>query len=273
MASSTINEVEHPNVVSHAEWVAARREYLTKEKKFTRLRDELSRQRRTLPWEKVEKRYEFNSTKGKVTLAHLFDGRSQLIVYHFMFAPGWQEGCKSCSYWADHFDGTTIHLANRDTTLAVVSRAPLAEIEAFKKRMGWKFQWVSSFGSDFNFDYHVSFTPEERAGGKVYHNYNMEEFRPDEAPGLSVFARDAAGEVFHTYSTYGRGLDLLNGTYNFLDLVPKGRDEDGLAFSMSWVRHHDRYMEDYFVDPAQKYEQPKSAAGSCCSRQSYAYLP
>jgi predicted dithiol-disulfide oxidoreductase (DUF899 family) len=268
MASSTI-EVTHPNVVSHVEWLAARSEFLTKEKEFTRLRDELSRQRRTLPWEKVEKRYEFDSTKGKVTLADLFEGRSQLIVYHFMFAPGWQEGCQSCSYWADHFDGSTIHLANRDTTLAVVSRAPLAEIEAFKKRMGWKFPWVSSFASDFNFDYHVSFKPEERSGGKVYYNYAVDEFPPDEGPGAGVFAKDAAGGVFHTYSTYGRGIDILNGTYNFLDLVPKGRDEDGLAFSMSWVRHHDRYAEGYFVDPAQKYEQPNSSAGSCCSGESH----
>jgi predicted dithiol-disulfide oxidoreductase (DUF899 family) len=152
-----------------------RSEFLTKEKEFTRLRDELSRQRRTLHWEKVKKRYEFDSTGGKVTLADLFDGRSQLVVYHFMFGPGWEQGCPSCSYFSDHFDGTTIHLANRDTTLAVVSRAPLAEIEAFKKRMGWKFQWVSSFGSDFNFDYHVSFTPEQRSSGEVYHNYSMEE--------------------------------------------------------------------------------------------------
>jgi predicted dithiol-disulfide oxidoreductase (DUF899 family) len=261
MASSTI-EVGHPNVVSHVDWLAARSEFLTKEKEFTRLRDELSRQRRTLPWEKVEKRYQFDSTKGRVTLADLFDGRSQLIVYHFMFAPGWQEGCQSCSYWADHFDGSTIHLANRDTTLAVISRARLAEIEAFKKRMGWKFPWVSSFGSDFNFDYHVSFTPEERSSGKVYYNYVNDEFPPDEGPGASVFAKDATGEVFHTYSTYGRGIDILNGTYNLLDLVPKGRDEDGLAFSMAWVRHHDKYGEGYFVDPAQKYEQPKSSTGS-----------
>ncbi len=268
MASSTI-ELGHPNVVSHAEWLAARSEFLTKEKEFTRLRDELSRQRRTLPWEKVEKRYEFDSTKGKVTLADLFDGRSQLIVYHFMFGPGWQEGCPSCSYVADHFDGSTMHLANRDTTLAVVSRAPLAEIEAFKKRMGWKFQWVSSFGSDFNFDYHVSFTPEEKASGKVEYNYAKGEFPSEEAPGASVFAKDAAGEVFHTYSSYARGLDILMGTYNFLDLVPKGRDEDGLAFSMSWVRHHDRYAEGYFVDPAQKYVQPKSSAGSCCSDEGH----
>jgi predicted dithiol-disulfide oxidoreductase (DUF899 family) len=268
MASSTV-EVGHPSVVSHVEWLAARSEFLTKEKEFTRLRDELSRQRRTLPWEKVEKRYEFDSTSGKVTLADLFDGRSQLMVYHFMFAPGWQEGCQSCSYWADHFDGATVHLANRDTTLAVVSRAPLAEIEPFKKRMDWKFEWVSSFGSDFNFDYHVSFTPEERSSGKVYYNYAVGEFPPDEGPGMSVFAKDAASEVFHTYSTYGRGIDILNGTYNLLDLVPKGRGEDGLAFSMSWVRHHDRYTKGYFVDPAQQYEQPKSSAGSCCSGESH----
>jgi predicted dithiol-disulfide oxidoreductase (DUF899 family) len=273
MASSTM-EVGHPNVVSHVEWLAARSEFLSKEKEFTRLRDELSRQRRTLPWERVEKRYEFDSskfdgTRGKVTLADLFEGRSQLIVYHFMFGPGWQEGCPSCSYVADHFDGSTKHLAHRDTTLAVVSRAPLAEIEAFKKRMGWKFQWVSSFGSDFNFDYHVSFTPEERSGGKVYYNYAVGEFPSEEGPGASVFAKDAAGEVFHTYSSYARGLDILVGAYNFLDLVPKGRDEDGLAFSMSWVRHHDRYTEGYLVDPTQKYEQPKSSGGSCCSGESH----
>ncbi len=273
MASNTI-EVTHPNVVSHEQWLAARREFLAKEKEFTRLRDELSRQRRTLPWETVEKRYEFDSTKGKLTLADLFDGRSQLIVYHFMLGPGWKEGCPSCSYLADHFDGSTIHLANRDTTLAVISRAPLAEIEAFKKRMGWKFQWVSSFGSDFNFDYHVSFKPEERAGGKVYYNYAFEEFPPDEGPGLSVFAKDAAGEVFHTYSSFARGLDILVGAYNFLDLVPKGRDEDALAFSMSWVRHHDKYSDGYFVDPNKPYVQPetvqaKTSAGSCCSGESH----
>jgi predicted dithiol-disulfide oxidoreductase (DUF899 family) len=269
MASSIV-EVGHPNVVSHADWLVARREFLAKEKEFSRQRDELSRQRRTLPWEKVEKRYEFDSTRGRVMLADLFDGRSQLIVYHFMLGRGWQEGCKSCSYLADHFDGSTVHLANRDTTLAVVSRAPLAEIQAFKNRMGWKFQWVSSFGSDFNFDYRVSFTPQEISSGKVYYNYAMEEFPSEEAPGASVFAKDAAGEVFHTYSSYARGLDILVGAYNFLDLVPKGRDEDGLAFSMSWVRHHDKYGEGYFVDPHQPYVQPdvvpaKSTAGPCCS--------
>jgi predicted dithiol-disulfide oxidoreductase (DUF899 family) len=262
-------EAGHANVVSHTEWLAARKEFLTKEKEFTHLREEMSRQRRALPWEKVEKRYEFDSTNGKITLADLFGGRSQLIVYHFMLAPGWEEGCQSCSYWADHFDGSTIHLAHRDTTLAVISRAPLAEIEAFKRRMGWKFQWVSSFDGDFNFDYHVSFKPEERSQSNVYHNYTMEEFLPDEAPGTSIFAKDAAGEVFHTYSTFGRGIDILNGTYNFLDLVPKGRDEDGLAFSRAWLRHHDKYGDSYFVDPNQDYEQPKSVTNSCCSGESH----
>jgi predicted dithiol-disulfide oxidoreductase (DUF899 family) len=271
MVSSTIEAVQ-PRVVSHAEWLAARKEFLAKEKEFTYLREEMSRQRRALPWEKVVKRYEFDSTEGKVTLADLFDGRGQLIVYHFMLAPGWEEGCASCSFWADHFDSSAIHLAHRDTTLAAISRAPLAEIDAFKKRMGWRFQWVSSFDSDFNFDYHVSFKPEERSDGKVYHNYTMEEFPPDEAPGVSVFfkdgATDAASEVFHTYSTFGRGFDILNGTYNFLDIVPKGRDEDGLAFSRAWLRHHDKYGDGYFVDPNQNYEQPKSVTNSCCSDES-----
>ncbi len=262
MSSSAV-EVKHHNVVAHAEWLRARSEFLAKEKEFTRLRDELSRQRRALPWEKVEKRYEFDSTNGKLTLANLFGGRSQLIVYHFMFGPGWEAGCPSCSYLADHFDGPAIHLANRDTTLAVISRAPLNEIDAFKKRMGWKFQWVSSFGSDFNFDYHVSFTPEEKSSGKVYYNYAMGEFPSDEGPGVSVFAKDGVGDVFHTYSSFARGLDILVGAYNFLDLVPKGRDEDGFEFTMAWVRHHDRYTQGYFVDPARTYEQPKSSAGSC----------
>lgn len=250
-----------PNIVPHVEWLAAREAFLAKEKEFTRLRDELSRQRRALPWEKVEKRYEFDSTRGKMTLADLFDGRSQLIVYHFMLAPGWEAGCKSCSYVADHFDGALLHLANRDTTLVVVSRAPLAEIEAFKKRMGWKFFWVSSHGSEFNFDYHVSFTPEERARGAVYYNYVKGNDDGEESPGISVFAKAAAGEVFHTYSTYGRGLDLLMGTYNFLDLVPKGRDEEGLDFTMSWVRHHDRYAQGYFAEPARTREK----TAGCCS--------
>ena len=264
MASSTV-EVGHPNVVSHVEWLTARTELLAKEKEFTRLRDELSRQRRTLPWEKVEKRYEFDSTRGKVTLADLFDSRSQLIVYHFMFGPGWQQGCPSCSFVSDHFDGSTIHLANRDTALAVVSRAPLAEIEAFKKRMGWKFPWVSSFASDFNFDYHVSFTPEEKSGGKVYYNYSVGEFPSEEAPGTSVFAKDAKGEVFHTYSSYARGLDILVGAYNFLDIAPKGRNEAQFEWPMQWVRHHDKYADPYFADAVKTKGAVEQAKSSCCS--------
>jgi predicted dithiol-disulfide oxidoreductase (DUF899 family) len=263
MATSTA-EVQHPKVVSQAEWLAARKEHLAKEKEFTRLRDELSRQRRALPWERVEKQYIFEGPNGKVTLADLFEKRSQLVVYHFMFGPGWREGCPSCSFLGDHFDGSTIHLANRDVRLAVISRATYPEIEAFKKRMGWKFHWVSSFRNDFNYDYHVSFTPEERAKGKVNYNYGPTEFPSEEAPGLSVFAKDADGNIFHTYSSYGRGLDILLGAYNFLDMVPKGRDEDGLAFSMAWVRHHDKYAESYSVDTKQTYKEPERAGGSCC---------
>jgi predicted dithiol-disulfide oxidoreductase (DUF899 family) len=262
--ASSIAELEHP-VVSQAEWLAARKAFLAKEKEFTRLRDELSRQRRELPWEKVEKQYVFDGPNGKQTLADLFDGRSQLIVYHFMFGPGWNEGCPSCSYLADHFDGAAIHLANRDATLVVISRAPIAEIEAFKKRMGWKFHWVSSFGSDFNYDYHVSFTSEERASGKVTYNYELTQFPSEEGPGLSVFLKDANGDIFHTYSSYSRGLDIFLGAYNFLDHAPKGRDEEGLAFSMSWVRHHDKYGQGYFVDAKQSYVEPAKASGSCCS--------
>ncbi len=262
--ATSVTEVRHPKVVSQAEWLEARKEHLAKEKEFTRLRDELSRQRRALPWEKVEKQYIFEGPSGKVTLANLFEKRSQLVVYHFMFGPGWREGCPSCSFLGDHFDGSTIHLANRDVTLVVVSRATYPEIDAFKKRMGWKFHWVSSFRNEFNYDYHVLFTPEERAKGKVNYNYDLTEFPSEEGPGLSVFAKDEDGNIFHTYSSYGRGLDILLGAYNFLDMVPKGRDEDGLAFSMSWVRHHDKYAEGYHVDPAQTYVQPASAGGSCC---------
>ena len=263
--ASAKTELQHPKVVSQAEWLAARKDFLKKEKEFTRLRDELSRQRRELPWEKIEKQYLFEGPKGKVPLADLFDGRNQLIVYHFMLGPGWKEGCQSCSYLADHFDGATIHLANRDVTLAVISHAPFNEIEVFKQRMGWRFPWYSSFGSDFNFDYHVSFTPEEQARGKVQYNYELTPFPSEEGPGLSVFFRDQSGQVFHTYSSYARGLDILVGTYNFLDMAPKGRDEDGLDFSMSWVRHHDKYAQGYFVDPKQLYVQPEKAGGDCCS--------
>jgi len=227
-------------VVSEAEWLVARKDLLTREKEFTRQRDALSAARRQLPMVKIDKKYVFDGPNGKETLADLFEGRSQLIVYHFMLGPGWEEGCKSCSYLADHFDGANWHLPHRDVTLVVISRAPFSEIEPFKKRMGWRFKWVSSSGNDFNFDYHVSFTKEEEAKGRVYYNYGMEEFISEELPGLSVFYKNEDGEVFHTYSTYARGLDILVGAYNFLDLVPKGRDEDPEA-TMSWVRHHDRY--------------------------------
>jgi len=259
------SEMKHPRVVPHTEWLAARMEFLAKEKEFTRLRDDLGRQRRELPWERVEKPYVFEGPNGKETLADLFGKRSQLIVYHFMLGPGWNEGCKSCSYLSDHFDGATIHLANRDVSFVVISRAPFAEIEAFKKRMGWRFKWVSSFGSDFNFDYQVSSTKEELAKGKVYYNYEMGDLAIEERPGASAFYKDETGTVFHTYSTYARGLDILVGTYNFLDIGPKGRDEDGLAFTMAWVRHHDRYDEGYVVDSKALYELPKSADSSCCS--------
>ena len=240
----TASQIKQPNVVSQTEWEAARKDLLTKEKEFTRQRDALSAARRKLPWVKVEKEYIFDTPDGKRSLADLFNGRHQLVVYHFMFGPDWEEGCRLCSYLADHFDGPAVHLAHRDVNFLVVSRAPLAQIEAFKKRMGWRFNWVSSHGNDFNHDYHVSFTKAEKAAGKVYYNYQMTDFPSEEAPGASVFYKDEKGGIFHTYSTYGRGLDILIGTYNFLDLVPKGRDEEGLKHTMAWVRHHDKYQKE-----------------------------
>ena len=232
----------HP-VVSPSEWLAARKALLQKEKEFTRQRDALSAARRALPWVKVEKNYVFDGPGGKETLADLFAGKSQLIVYHFMLGPDWSEGCKSCSFLADNYDGIGVHLAHRDVSFVTVSRAPLAKIEAYRKRMGWRFKWVSSFGSDFNADFQVSATPEELANGTAYYNYQKTTFPSDERPGLSVFARDNSGAVFHTYSTYARGLDMLIGAYHFLDLVPKGRDEAGLDYSMAWIRHHDKYED------------------------------
>ncbi len=235
-----LNQMIHPQIVSEAEWRVARNDLLTREKELTRLRDEISRHRRELPWVKVEKEYVFDGPRGKETLADLFDGRSQLIIYHFMFGPGWEEGCKSCSYLADHFDGANWHLPHHDVTFVVASRAPLSEFEPYKKRMGWRFKWLSSHGNDFNFDYHVSFTKEEEAKGQVYYNYAMGEFMSDELPGLSVFYKDGNGDIFHTYSTYARGLEPLVGAYNLLDLVPKGRDENPDS-TMDWVRRHDEY--------------------------------
>jgi predicted dithiol-disulfide oxidoreductase (DUF899 family) len=234
------SEINPAKVVSRDEWLIARKDLLTREKELARLRDEVSRHRRELPWVKTEKEYVFEGPDGKETLADLFEGRSQLIVYHFMLGPGWEEGCKSCSYLADHFDAANWHLPHRDVTFVVVSRAPLSKLEAYKKRMGWRFKWLSSYGNDFNFDYHVSFTEEEEKKGKVYYNYATQEFVSDELPGLSVFYKDVNGNVFHTYSTYARGLDILVGTYNFLDLVPKGRDENPNS-TMVWVRRHDEY--------------------------------
>lgn len=231
----------HP-VVSRTEWLAARKALLAREKEFTRARDALSAERRKLPWVRIEKRYEFEGPEGKETLADLFGGRSQLAVYHFMLGPDWNEGCKSCSFWADNFNGIDVHLAHRDLTLVAVSRAPLAKIAAFRRRMGWTFKWVSSFGSDFNRDFHVSFTPEE-IKGKVDYNYERQTFPADEAPGMSLFVRDPGGAVFHTYSCYARGLDMINGAYHILDLAPKGRDEGNQPYAMAWVRHHDRYED------------------------------
>jgi len=227
-------------VVSEAEWLVARKDLLTREKEFNHQRDALSKARRSLPWVKIDKEYVFDGPDGKETLADLFDGRSQLIVYHFMFGPDWEEGCKSCSLLADHFDGANWHLPQRDVTFVAISLAPLPKLDAYKKRMGWRFKWVSSQGNDFNFDYHVSFTKEEEKKNEVYYNYTNGEFISDELPGLSVFYQDEDGNVFHTYSAYARGLDILVGTYNFLDLVPKGRDENPDS-TMDWVRRHDQY--------------------------------
>jgi predicted dithiol-disulfide oxidoreductase (DUF899 family) len=233
--------MEMRKVVSHEEWLRARLDLLAAEKEFTRQRDALTRRRMAMPWERVGKSYVFDTLEGKRTLAELFEGRRQLLVQHFMFAPGWEQGCPSCSFMADHTDGANVHLAQRDITLAAVSRAPLAEIERFRQRMGWQFKWVSSHGSDFNYDFGVSFTPEEVAKGEVDYNYGRWPFAHEELPGISVFYRNDAGEVFHTYSTYGRGVEAMMGAYNLMDLTPKGRDEDNLNFTMEWVRHHDRY--------------------------------
>jgi predicted dithiol-disulfide oxidoreductase (DUF899 family) len=234
---------QHQKIVSHDEWIDARKQFLLKEKEFNRLRDQTSQQRRELPWESVEKEYVFDGPDGKETLTRLFAGKSQLIVYHFMFGPDWEAGCPHCSFWADNFNGITVHLKHRDTTLVAVSQAPLAKLAAYERRMGWNFKWVSSFGTDFNFDYHVSFTPEELANKDAEYNFAREKQpRGSEVAGTSVFCKDSAGAVFHTYSTYARGIDMMNAAYNFLDLTPKGRDEAGHEGGPQfWVRRHDEY--------------------------------
>ena len=234
------NSFENPTIVSPEKWLAARRELLREEKEFSKLRDRLAARRRELPWVKVDQPYVFQSPTGRVSLADLFEGRSQLIAYHFMLAPGWEEGCRGCSFVSDHFDGALPHVNARDISFTAVSSAPLAEIERFKARMGWNFNWVSSHGTTFNRDFRVSFTREEAEAGKADYNFGMNEIGGDEMPGLSVFARDAAGTVYRTYSTYSRGLDPLIGAYHLIDFTPKGRDEDSAA-PMKWVCHHDRY--------------------------------
>jgi len=233
--------MQNHKVVSREEWLVARKDLLAREKEFTRLRDQLNQQRRELPWVQVEKEYIFDGPNGKETLAELFVGRSQLLVYHFMFDPSWNEGCKSCSFWADNYNGIIVHLNHRDVTMVTISRAPLEKLEAYKKRMGWNFKWVSSFANDFNRDYHVSFTTEEQEKGEVYYNYKMGRPFSSEGPGVSVFFKDESGNIFHTYSCYARGLDMLNGAYHSLDLVPKGRDEAGLPSPQAWIRRHDQY--------------------------------
>ena len=233
--------MKQPKIVTPAEWLAARRSLLDKETDLTRRRDELAAERQALPWVRVDKPYEFEGDGGRQTLADLFGGRSQLVVYHFMLGPGWKEGCPSCSLLADHLDGARVHLAARDVTITLVSRAPYAEIARFRERMRWSLPWVSSHGGDFNRDFHVSFTKDEVAAGSFYYNYEEGGFPSEEAPGISVFAKDASGAIFHTYSTYARGGEPLIGAYYLLDMVPKGRDEEGLPWPMAWVRHHDRY--------------------------------
>ncbi len=234
--------MENHRVVSHQEWIEARKDFLAREKEFTRMRDQISLMRREMPWERVDKNYVFDGPAGKVTLADLFAGKSQLLVYHFMFDPSWEAGCKSCSFWADNYNSIIVHLKHRDANLVAISRAPLAKLQAYRKRMGWGFTWVSSSGNDFNYDYHVSYTPDEVAKGEGDYNYRITHTRGgSEMPGISVFHKDADGNIFHTYSTYERGLDMLNGAYHILDLLPKGRDEKGLKFTQEWVRRHDEY--------------------------------
>ena len=238
-------------------WLEARRDLLAAEKDLTRRSDQVARLRRQLPWVRVDKDYVFEGPDGRQRLADLFEGRSQLLVQHFMFTPGDEEVCPSCSFMADHSDGMNMHLAHRDVTLLAVSRAPLADIERFRRRMGWQFKWVSSHGSDFNYEFGVSFTPEDVASGNLNYNYGSGPFAYEELPGISVFSKDDAGDVFHTYSTYGRGVEVMMGTYRLLDLTPKGRDERDTFYKMEWVRYHDSYEEQLAARAA-----PSDAA--CC---------
>ena len=257
-ASTNQHDSHRPAVVSHDQWLAARKALLAHERELTHLRDRIAAERRALPWERVEKPYVFDTPEGRRTLADLFTGRRQLVVQHFMLGPGWDQGCPSCSYMADHTDGMTLHLAARDTSFVAVSRAPLEEIERFRRRMAWKFPWVSSHASDFNFDFGVSFTPEQQARDDAGYNYGIQPMKAEELPGISAFIRDDAGDVFHTYSTYGRGVEAMMGTYSLLDLTALGRHEEGLSYPMAWVRHHDRYE----TSPA-----AKAPAHACCGER------
>ena len=248
--------IENHRVVPMDRWLARRKEFLAQEKELTAHRDRIAAERRALPWVRIEKDYVFATPEGPRKLAELFEGRRQLMVQHFMLGPGWKQGCQSCSFMADHTDGMNVHLENRDVSFLAISRAPLEEIERFRQRMGWKFKWVSSFGTPFNYDFGVSFTPQQRATGELDYNYGKLRMSAEEMPGVSVFYRNDTGDVFLTYSTYGRGVEVMMGTYAMLDLAPKGRDETNSEYTMDWVRHHDRY------DPA-----PVAAAatsGSCC---------
>jgi predicted dithiol-disulfide oxidoreductase (DUF899 family) len=261
MSETASNDnLRNHEVVSPELWRQRRKQLLEREKELTRLRDEIARQRRELPWEEVTKDYVFDGSDGNETLDQLFGGKSQLIVYHFMFGPGWKEGCVGCSFLADHLDGALQHVEQKDIAFVVVSRAPRAEIEAFKKRMGWNFKWVSSSGSDFNYDYHVSFTPEEVASGSIDYNYDRRggAFLSEDMSGTSVFYKNAEGTLFHTYSSYARGGEQLLGSYSLIDLTPKGREENGPTFTLGdWVRHHDRYQAAGFVDPTGRYREAR----------------
>lgn len=231
----------HHAIVSREEWVSARKALLEEEKSFSKARDALAAKRRELPWTMVDKTYEFETEQGPKSLGDLFDGRTQLIVQHFMFGPDWEEGCPSCSFWGDNFDRTVPHLAARDVAFVAVSRAPLKTLLGYRDRLGWSFPWVSSLGNDFNFDFDVSFETERDSNQPVYYNYKDTMFPASEAPGVSVFYKDGTGEIYHTYSVYARGLEDLNGTYRLLDTTPKGRDEDALSYPMEWVRRRDQY--------------------------------
>ncbi len=258
-ATAKMNTVNHP-VVSRDRWIAERKALLARERELTHLRDQIALKRRALPWVRIDRNYVFDTPESPRTLADLFEGRRQLVVQHFMLGPEWEQGCPSCSFMADHTDGMTLHLAHRDTTFVAVSRAPLAQIQRFRQRMGWQFKWVSSSANDFNYDFGVSFTPEEKARNEITYNYAKQPFECEELPGVSVFYKDDAGDVFHTYSTYGRGVEVMMGTYNLLDLTPKGRDEDP-GQGMGWVRHHDRYEPQALAKAA-------PPVGSCCPTHS-----